>query len=111
MASWNKRYIIRRCNLQKCGQCNSSFSWSKIFKSYWYKWNYGPLECDNCGTIHKITILGRCTIVAVSILPMQIFCYFLIPFDGIFLPFVGGFLIATVGILLSPYVVRYKEKL
>jgi CXXC-20-CXXC protein len=95
--------------LQKCEKCNSSFSWSKIFKSY--KWDYGPFVCDNCGTIHKITILGRFTIVAVSILPMQIFYYSLIPFDDIFLTIGVGFLIAMIGLLLSPYVVRYKAEL
>ena len=95
--------------MQKCEKCNATFSWSKIFKSY--KWTYRPIECENCGTIHKITILGRCTIVAVSILPMQIFYYSLIPFDHIFLTLGVGFLIATIGFLLSPYVVRYKAEL
>lgn len=95
--------------MQKCEKCNSSFSWSKIFKSY--KWTYGPLECDNCGTIHKITILGRLTVAVLTILPMYIFFYFLIPFENFFAFMGGAFLLATIGFLLSPYVVRYKAEL
>ena len=93
--------------LQKCTKCNRRFGWSKIFKSY--KWTYGPLECDNCGTIHKITIFGRCTIVFLTMLPFLIVQFFLIPTEHIFLTLGGAVLMSAVGFLLSPYVVRYKR--
>ncbi|KGR84312.1 TIGR04104 family putative zinc finger protein [Lysinibacillus odysseyi] len=93
--------------MQKCIKCNRRFGWREIFKSY--KWNYGPLECDNCCTIHKITIFGRCTIAFLALLPFLIVQFFLIPTDHIFLTLGGTGLMATVGFLLSPYVVRYKE--
>ncbi len=93
--------------MQKCIKCNRRFGWREIFKSY--KWNYGPLECDNCCTIHKITIFGRCTIAFLALLPFLIVQFFLIPTNHIFLPLGGTALMATVGFLLSPYVVRYKE--
>lgn len=95
--------------LQKCIKCNSQFGWRKIFQSY--KWTYGPLECDNCGTIHKITVFGRFTVTFLTMLPFLIAQFFLIPSDNIFLTICGAALIAIIGFLLSPYVVRYKERL
>lgn len=94
--------------LQKCTKCNTQFRWGKIFKSY--KWTHGPLECVKCGTIHNITMFGRCTVAVLTVLPMQIFCLFLSPFDNIFVTICAGLLIAIVGFLLSPYVAQYKEK-
>ncbi|KMY50008.1 TIGR04104 family putative zinc finger protein [Peribacillus loiseleuriae] len=95
--------------MQKCENCNSPFSWSKIFKSFW--WTYKPIECDNCGTKHKITIFGRFTFVAMSILPIWIFPFFLSPFDNIFgMPDIGV-LIGLIGFLFTPYVVQYEEVL
>ncbi|MFC7686290.1 TIGR04104 family putative zinc finger protein [Ureibacillus sp. GCM10028918] len=95
--------------MQKCGKCNSAFSWSNIFKSF--KWTFKPIECDYCGTKHKISFFGRCTFAVLTTLPMLIFFYFLSLFDNIFASIGVGVLLATVGFLLSPYVVRYKEKL
>ena len=117
MLKWNyilgfkhlAKQILRRGNLQKCKKCNSPFSWSKIFKSFW--WTYQPIECDNCGTKHKITIFGRSTVVAMSMLPIWIFGYFLSPFDNIFVTPGIGFLIGIIGFLLTPYAVQYKEVL
>ncbi|KGR79010.1 TIGR04104 family putative zinc finger protein [Ureibacillus manganicus] len=94
--------------MQKCGECNSSFSWSKIFKSYKW-WAYKPIECDKCDTKHEITFFGRCTVVALTILPMQLFYSFLSPFDNIFITLGVGLLIAIVGFLLSPYCSLQRE--
>lgn len=95
--------------MQKCEKCNAAFSWSKILKSY--KWTYGLLKCDNCGTKHKITILSRFTVAVLTILPMYIFFYFLISFENLFALIGVAFLLATPGFLLSPFVVRYKAEL
>ena len=83
------------------------FSWSKIFKSFW--WTYKPIECENCGTKHRITIFGRSTVVAMTILPMWIFYFFLSPFDNTFVTIGIGTLIAIVGLLFTPYVVRFEN--
>ncbi|MGE7981963.1 TIGR04104 family putative zinc finger protein [Solibacillus sp. NPDC093137] len=95
--------------MQKCIKCNSQFGWRKIFQSY--KWTYGPLECDNCGSIHKIAIFGRFTVAFLTMLPFLIVQFFLIPSDNVFLTIGGSGLMATVCFLLSPFVVRYKERL
>ncbi|WHY85713.1 hypothetical protein QNH39_24410 [Neobacillus novalis] len=95
--------------MQKCENCHSQFSWNKIFKSFW--WTYKPIECDNCGTKHKITILGRFTVVALTILPLSVFGYFFSPFNNVFLTIVIGPLIPIVGFLFTPYVVQYEEEL
>ena len=118
MLKWNyilgfkhlAKQILRRGNLQKCEKCNSPFSWSKIFKSFW--WTYQPIECDNCGTKHKITIFGGSTVVAMSMLPIWIFGYFLSPFDNIFvtpryrISYRNYWFFAS-----SPYTIQYKEVL
>ncbi|MYL57587.1 hypothetical protein GLW20_08720 [Virgibacillus halodenitrificans] len=92
--------------LQKCQNCKAQFSWNKIYKSFW--WNYKPIECDNCGTKHKITIPGRFIFVSLTILPMLIFMNLLSPFSKIF-PTIGiGLIICFIGSLLTPYLVRFK---
>ncbi|MBP1970503.1 CXXC-20-CXXC protein [Virgibacillus natechei] len=95
--------------MQKCKNCNSQFSWSKIFKSFWPA--YEPIECDNCGTKHKITNLGKSTVGAMSLLPIFIFGYVLYPLGNTFVMVGIGFLIGIIGFLLTPYVVKYKEVL
>ncbi|SDN59911.1 TIGR04104 family putative zinc finger protein [Bacillus sp. OK048] len=95
--------------MQKCENCNSPFSWSKISKSL--LWLYKPIECDNCGTIHKITIFSRCIVGALTILPIFIFFYFLSPFNNDYINIGIGALISIVGGLFAPYVVQYKEEL
>ncbi|MBA9029421.1 TIGR04104 family putative zinc finger protein [Peribacillus huizhouensis] len=95
--------------MKKCENCNSQFSWSKIFKSFW--WTYKPIKCDNCGTKHKITIFGRFTFGALTTLPILIFTNFLSPFNNVFMTIGIGILILIVGCLFTPYVVQYKEAL
>jgi len=96
-----------RFNLQKCENCNAQFSWSKIYKSFW--WMYKPIECENCGAIHKITIFGRFTFVILTILPMLIFMYFLTPFNNVFVTIGTGSLILIVGSFFTPFVVQYEK--
>ncbi|MFJ7978053.1 TIGR04104 family putative zinc finger protein [Peribacillus sp. NPDC096379] len=96
--------------MQKCENCNSQFSWSKIFKSFFW-WTYKPIECDNCGSEHKITILGISTVAVISILPIWIFGFFLPRFDNIFVMPGIGVLIGFIGFFCTPYVVRYKKVL
>ncbi|WP_077212266.1 TIGR04104 family putative zinc finger protein [Bacillus dakarensis] len=95
--------------MQKCENCNTQFSWSKIFKSFW--WTYKPIQCDNCGVIHTITTLGRSTVTALTIVPMLVFGYFLSPFNNIFVTISIGILISIVGFMIAPFVVRYKKQL
>ncbi|NCU19088.1 TIGR04104 family putative zinc finger protein [Pallidibacillus pasinlerensis] len=93
--------------MQKCNNCNTPFNWRIIFKSFW--WIYKPIECDTCGTEHKITLFGRSTIAAMSILPIWIFGYILSPTDNIFVLAGIGLLMGIIDFLLSPYIVRYKK--
>lgn len=93
--------------MQKCENCNTKFSWSKLF---WWT-SYNPIECENCGTKHKITNIGKSTVIAMSILPMLIFIYFLSPFDNIFKSIGVGFLIGIIGLLFTPFVTRFTKVL
>ncbi|RDW20261.1 hypothetical protein CWR48_06080 [Oceanobacillus arenosus] len=93
--------------MQKCENCNSQFGWEKVFKSFW--WAYRPIECDNCGNTHKITILGRLTGAAISVVPMMLFFNYLSPFDSSSLTISTGLIIGIVGLLVAPYVIQYKR--
>ena len=42
-------------------------------------------------------------------LPFFIFYFFLSPFDNVIMTFIIGLCIATLGFLLTPYVVNYKK--
>lgn len=95
--------------MQKCENCNMQFSWSKIYQSF--IWTYKPIECDKCGTEHRITIPGRITFVSLTILPMLIFSNYLSPFNSIIVTIVIGIAILFIGSLFAPYLVKYKEKL
>ncbi|WP_163100699.1 TIGR04104 family putative zinc finger protein [Peribacillus alkalitolerans] len=93
--------------MQKCENCNTQFSWYKIFKSN--VWSYKPIECDRCGSEHKITFLGRVTFVSLTIIPMMIFINFLSPFNNIIVSFFIGISILLIGSLLAPFLVKYKK--
>ncbi|RKL65556.1 hypothetical protein CR203_20370 [Salipaludibacillus neizhouensis] len=95
--------------MQKCENCKAQFSWSKIYKSFW--WNYKPIKCSECGTIHKITIAGRFIFVSLTILPMLIFGNFLSPFSNIIVTLGIAIFILIIGSLFPPFLVTYKESL
>ncbi|MGM0852643.1 MAG: TIGR04104 family putative zinc finger protein [Bacillota bacterium] len=92
--------------MQKCDKCNTQFRWSKIYKSF--VWTYKPIECNNCGTEHRITILGRLSFVFCTIVPSLIFLNFPSPFESFILTLVIGLFILLVGSLLTPFLVKYK---
>ena len=93
--------------MQKCENCNEQFSWSEIYKSYW--WTYKPIKCKQCEAVHKITITGRITFVSFTIVPFLIFGYFLSPFSNIFVTLGVGIIILIFGSLWIPFFVKYKE--
>ena len=93
--------------LQKCDKCKSQFKWSKILKSLWK--GYKPIQCDNCSSEHKLTFPSRFTVISLTMLPFFIFYFFLSPFDNVIMTFIIGLCIATLGFLLTPYVVHYKK--
>lgn len=92
--------------MQICENCNTQFSWKKIYKSFW--WNYKPIKCDNCGAEHKITISGRIAFVSLTILPMLIYGLFLSPFNNISVTLATALLILFAGTLFVPFLVTYK---
>ncbi|WP_442893611.1 TIGR04104 family putative zinc finger protein [Bacillus sp. 2205SS5-2] len=92
--------------MQKCDKCKIEFSWSKIYKSF--VWKYKPIECNNCGTEHRITKTGRLSFVLCTIVPSLIFMNVLSPFENIILTLVIGIFILIVGSLLTPFFVKYK---
>ncbi|MBU8790558.1 MULTISPECIES: TIGR04104 family putative zinc finger protein [Bacillaceae] len=93
--------------LQSCENCNAEFSWSRIYKSLF--WNYKPIKCNECNTIHKITIPSRFIFVSFTILPMLIFGHFLSPFSNIIVTLGIAFFIFIIGSLFTPFLVTYKE--
>ncbi|MFS1515445.1 TIGR04104 family putative zinc finger protein [Bacillus sp. SCS-151] len=102
---WSDKVVFA---LQKCVNCNRQFSWSKIYKSFW--WAYKPIECDNCNTEYRIRLSGRFVFVSLTLLPMLIFSFFLSPFSNPFLTIGMGLTILLIGSLFTPYLVRYKLK-
>lgn len=93
--------------MQKCLNCNAQFSWSKIYKSFW--WAYKPIKCSECGTVHKITIPGRITFVSLTILPMLIYANFFSPFNNLIATLATAILILMIGTFLTPFFVTYKK--
>ncbi|WP_420843799.1 TIGR04104 family putative zinc finger protein [Lentibacillus sediminis] len=97
--------------LQKCQNCNVSFSWSVVYKSFWGLRGYKPIECDNCCAKHKITIPGRLTFVALTMLPMLVltnFINFYTSLNNIIATLGIGLAILFIGSLFTPYLVRFK---
>jgi len=87
------------------------FSWGQVYKSFWGLGGYKPIECDNCGAKHKITIPGRLIFVALTILPMLVltnFINFFTSFNNIIATLGMGLSILFIGSLLTPYLVRFK---
>ncbi len=54
--------------LHKCRCYDRPFSWDKIYKAF-LGWVFKPIECDNCGAKHKITMQGRFIFVSLAALP------------------------------------------
>jgi len=96
--------------LQQCQNCNMSFSWNNIYRSFWGWWGYKPIICDKCGTKHPITISGRFVFSFLTVLPMLAFINFLSPFDNELLTFGAGIFIGFIGSLLATFLVRFKVK-
>ncbi|MFE7064543.1 TIGR04104 family putative zinc finger protein [Sutcliffiella sp. NPDC057660] len=93
--------------MQKCKNCNTPFSWSSIYKSFWL--GYKPIGCENCNTEHRITVLGRLKFVSLTIIPMLVFGHFFSPFDNAFSTIGVGIAILIIGSLFTPYFVKYKK--
>ncbi len=92
--------------MQKCDTCTTPFSWNEIYQSF--VWTYKPIECNNCGTEHRITFFGRVSFAICTIVPSVTFMNFLSPFENIFLTLVIGMFILLVGTLVTPFFVKYK---
>lgn len=43
--------------IQKCETCKCQFTWKEIQKTI--RWNYKPLVCRKCGTMHQITLQSK----------------------------------------------------
>ncbi|WP_407703065.1 TIGR04104 family putative zinc finger protein [Virgibacillus tibetensis] len=95
--------------MQKCDKCNMQFRWREIYKSF--AWTYKPIECQKCGAEHRITISGRFTFVFLTIVPMLIFTNFLSPFKNFLVTLIIGLTLLIIGSLLTPFFVKYREKL
>ena len=95
--------------MQKCEKCNTHFSWSEIYKSYWR--GYKPIKCNECDTTHKITVPSRFIFVFFTILPMLIFGIFISPFFNVLITLGIAIFIYIIGSLLAPFFVTYKKAL
>src|SRR5690625_1516882 len=93
--------------IQKCQNSNAQFSWNKIYKSFW--WNYKPIKCNECSTLHKLIIPGRIIFVSLTILSMLTFCNFFSSFRNPLVTIVIALFILIIGSLLTPFFVTYKK--
>ncbi|MBU9721679.1 MULTISPECIES: TIGR04104 family putative zinc finger protein [Bacillaceae] len=96
--------------MQKCGKCDTSFSWKKIIKSFFWS-SDKPFHCDNCEMQHRISIIGRFAFVALTLGPFMGFSVFLAPFDNSFLNLLVGFLIMQIGFMMTPFFVKYEANM
>jgi len=95
--------------VQQCQKCNMPFIWNSIYRSF-LGWVYSPIICDKCGTKHRITFSGRFVVTFLTVLPMLTFMNFYRLFDHALLTFGLGIFIAFIGSLLTPFLVRFKDK-
>ena len=93
--------------LQQCEKCASIFDWKQIYKSICF--NYRPINCNECGSQHKIHFLSRFIVVMVSLVPTYSFLiispqYLKVNF------WIGLFIIigwVSLSSLIIPFLVRY----
>ncbi|WP_216827505.1 TIGR04104 family putative zinc finger protein [Alkalihalobacterium elongatum] len=90
-----------------CKNCNARLRWSQILRA---NLSYGITECNKCGSKHQISFKSRFVVYLMTTFPFLIYGFFLTPFTNVFLTLITGFVIACVGFLLSPFVVKFEMR-
>lgn len=73
-------------------------------------WFYKPIECNECGTVYKVTLPGRSAFGFFAIIPMLVFMLLLTPFNNFMATFGISLLILIIGSLLTPFFVIYEKE-
>ncbi|WP_301107462.1 TIGR04104 family putative zinc finger protein [Sporosarcina sp.] len=95
--------------MKKCENCGKQFDWKTTFTSLWR--NYTPIACSECGTLHKITPLGRLTFVSMTMFPAVLFGSSFSDNPQYALILAGACFIVLIGSMLAPFAVRYRKAL
>ncbi|WP_083446210.1 TIGR04104 family putative zinc finger protein [Viridibacillus arvi] len=97
-------------SLQKCDKCNTQFKWSKIIKSLFL--SYRPIQCNQCGTEHRIIFFSRIILSLLSVLPLWLFGFIISPQLSLSISYTFPIIILYVVFLflLFPFFSKYKSE-
>ncbi|KGX89703.1 TIGR04104 family putative zinc finger protein [Pontibacillus marinus] len=93
-------------SIQKCLNCGKQFLWKEVQKAIF--WGYKPIECQQCGTKHTVTMKTRTLIALFAGVTVLIVDFINISlYLDIILSVMG---ILSIG-LLYPFFAKYKVRL
>lgn len=98
-------------SLPKCNNCMKQMKWRKVIKSVWVK--IKPIQCDNCGAEHEITLSSRGWISTLTVVPAVSFTVMLpnlFNINNFFLFILIMCSISAVCLLFSPFIVKCQPK-
>ncbi|MGE7926063.1 TIGR04104 family putative zinc finger protein [Viridibacillus arvi] len=97
-------------SLQKCDKCNTQIKWSKIIKSLFLA--YRPIQCNQCGTVHRIRFSSRIIFSLLSVLPLWLLGFIILNqlSLSIFYTFSIIILSGVFLFLLFPFLAKYKSE-
>ncbi|MFJ8103476.1 TIGR04104 family putative zinc finger protein [Lysinibacillus sp. NPDC096212] len=99
-------------SLQKCDKCNTQFKWSKIIKSLFLA--YSPIQCNQCGTEHRIIFFSRIILSLLSVLPLWLLGFIILTQLSSSISYTFSIMILS-GVflflfLLFPFFAKYKSE-
>ncbi|KHE73238.1 TIGR04104 family putative zinc finger protein [Halobacillus sp. BBL2006] len=92
--------------MQECEICGTPFKWGEFFRANWF---YSVISCRKCGKAYHITFSSRFIMTVLTIVPMMIFIWNS-PFGSTFMSIGFGLMIAFLGSIPTPYLVRYRPE-
>ncbi|WP_341202478.1 TIGR04104 family putative zinc finger protein [Planomicrobium okeanokoites] len=92
--------------MQRCTECNEPFKWNQLYKSLWFA--FRPVQCRNCGTVHKVASASRLLTVLLLLVPMIYLSIVMQNFGlrEVILPITA--VIALVSLVL-PFLLKYEK--
>ncbi|OMC89020.1 TIGR04104 family putative zinc finger protein [Viridibacillus sp. FSL H7-0596] len=96
--------------LQKCDKCNTQFKWSIIFKSLFLA--HRPIQCNQCGTEHRIIFFSRVILSFLSVIPLWIFGFIISTQLSLSISYTFSIMIiyGVFLFLLLPYFAKYNSE-
>ncbi|MHA6251876.1 TIGR04104 family putative zinc finger protein [Oceanobacillus sp. CAU 1775] len=98
--------MMEEIQLQKCGKCNTAFTWGQLYASFWLA--FKPISCKNCGTTHEVTNGGRFRFIVLTVIPFLIIYNFISETSSIYLILGIAVIIIFLLSFFTPYIIPYK---